>query len=64
VIFTIEKHGNVLAWQCEGVKFAKRKAQPGKTVALVAGGVALIVVVATIFAHSLTFNAGPIVIGK
>ena len=63
VIFNMDMRGNVLTWQCEGVNFAKRKAQPGKTIALAAGGVTVIIILATIAMHSFTFNPGPIISG-
>ncbi len=64
VIFHMDMQGNVLAWQCEGMDFAKRKAQPGGTIALAVGGVAVIVVLVTIAMHSFTFNPGPIISGE
>jgi|SRR6185503_1632065 len=52
VLFNMDTKGNVLGWQCQGVDFTKRESQPGKTVALVAGGVAVVAVIAIISANS------------
>jgi hypothetical protein len=56
--FTIDKQGNVLNWQCVGVDFAERKKAPGKTVALIAGGVGLIAILAWIASNNIHFSTG------
>jgi hypothetical protein len=52
IIFNMDLHGNVLGWQCVGVDFTKRKAAPGKTIALVVGSVGLVIVLTTILVRS------------
>ena len=54
VIFTFDLQGNVINRQSKGVDLAERKPATGATIGLIAGGVALIVII--IAASSMHFN--------
>ncbi len=45
VIFTFDKQGNVTDRKAEGVNLTQKKKAPGKTIALIAGGVTLTAVI-------------------
>jgi hypothetical protein len=57
IIFTIDKQGHVIMTQFDGVNLEERVNNPGGTIALVAGGAALVVLLA-VAASSATFNLG------
>ena len=44
VIFTMDDQGNVLKWYSEGVNLSEKKSAPGKTILLVVGSIAFIVI--------------------
>jgi hypothetical protein len=55
IIFTMDKQGNIIRCDYEGVDLAVRGKNPAGTIALIAGGLALITV-GYIAVHSITFS--------
>lgn len=57
IIFSIDKQGRALVTQCRGVNLEERVKNPGGTIALVAGGVALVALM-VVAVSNITFSVG------
>lgn len=56
--FTFDKQGNVTRTDYQGVDLTEKKKSPGKTIALVLGAAALVVVLVVIIGNSLNYSLG------